>query len=107
MLEPYEFPGDIKSRCELLQGPIADFSVFAETGRVGANVSVQELSPDEEFVWMAEGRWNFAFAVEQSLESEIGVLLEGDTLSCGPSEVRFTAGPGGAKLLLVSLDSFG
>ncbi|MBU6154310.1 MAG: HutD family protein [Bdellovibrionales bacterium] len=107
LLEPYEFPGDIKSRCELLGGPITDFSVFAETGRIGASVSVQELSPDEEFVWMAEGRWNFAFAIEYTTDTEAGPLPEGDTLSCGAGELRFTAGAGGAKVLLISLDFHG
>jgi environmental stress-induced protein Ves len=104
-LEPYEFPGDIKSRCELVRGPIKDFSVFTATGRVGAQVTLQELAPDEEFFWRAEGKWSFAFAIDHSVDTEAGVLSEGDTLSCGAGEVRLTAGEGGARLLLVSLDS--
>ncbi len=106
-LEPYEFPGDIQSRCELVRGWITDFSVFTQTGRIGSQVGTQELAPVEEFIWSTEGRWNFAFAIENSVDTEAGTLLEGDTLSCGAGEVRFTAGPSGAKLLLISLESFG
>jgi len=106
-LEPYEFPGDIQSRCELMKGAITDFSVFSETGRIGAQVAVQELSPDEDFIWNSEGRWNFAFAIDRSIDTDAGALLEGDTFSCGPGEVRLTAGGDGAKLLLVSLEALG
>jgi len=106
-LEPYEFPGDIRSRCELLGGPVVDFSVFTEAGNIGANVEVHELSADEDYLWNAEGRWNFVFSIEHSVATEAGELREGDTLSCEPGEVRLVAGEGGATLLLVSLESFG
>ena len=32
--EPYEFPGDVPTRCELMDGPIQDFSVFVRKGIV-------------------------------------------------------------------------
>ena len=90
-----------------MKGAITDFSVFSETGRIGAQVAVQELSPDEDFIWNSEGRWNFAFAIDRSIDTDAGALLEGDTFSCGPGEVRLTAGGEGAKLLLVSLETLG
>ena len=106
-LEPYEFPGDIQSRCELMGGPVVDFSVFSQVGGIGSNVEVRELAPDEDDLWNAEGRWNFVFAIEHSVTTDAGELCEGDTLSCGPGEVRLAAGAGGAKMLLISIESFG
>jgi len=66
-LEPYDFPGDVPSRCELVQGPIVDLSVFTRMGEINTSVSVQELTNDEEFLWSAEGKWNFIFALQNAV----------------------------------------
>ena len=104
--QPYEFPGDIQSRCELMDGPITDFSVFTRTGEVGTEVRVEKITTDEPFHWQAEGKWNFVFVMEGSIESPEGLLEQGDTYSTGPSEVILHSGSTNSVLLLVSLSSF-
>jgi len=106
-LYPYEFPGDIKSRCELMGGPITDFSVFTRTGEVGVNASVEKIAADEEFNWQAEGKWNFVFVIEGSIETSDGTVNEGDCFSTGPGDLVIHSGAMNSVLLLVSLSSFG
>ncbi|MCM2323783.1 MAG: HutD family protein [Oligoflexia bacterium] len=83
---PYEFPGDVPSRCELLDGPVTDFSVFIRKGEAEAAVEMVTLAPGETFVWTPERRWNFIFAAEGGFEafvpgSEKALRVpEGDTL---------------------------
>lgn len=66
-LEPYEFPGDIKSRCELMDGGVKDISIFF---RKGMSASVEIIRVDENSVWNWEpsAAWNFLFAVSGSFE---------------------------------------
>jgi environmental stress-induced protein Ves len=104
VLEPYEFPGDIPSRCELIDGPIVDFSVFTRSGEVNARVEIRELSPDEEWVWEAQGRWNFVFALENEFESGEGTVQEGDAFQAGPGEHMIRARGPGARILLVAIE---
>ena len=60
--EPYEFPGDVKSRCELLGGAVTDLSVFIRKGEVGARVECLRFEESEEVrEYFPEGRWNFLF----------------------------------------------
>jgi environmental stress-induced protein Ves len=105
-LYPYEFPGDIKSRCELIGGPITDFSVFTRTGEVAVNVSVEKIQLDDPFNWQAEGKWNFVFMIEGSVETRDGLVGEGETYSTGPTEVELRSGSAQSVALLVSLSSF-
>ncbi len=105
-LQVYEFPGDVQSRCDLIDGPITDFSIFTRTGEVGAVVEICELQPDEEWVWNFEGKWNFIYVIENQVETDSGDLSEGDTLSVGPGEVRIHPPQSKAVLLLVSIDSY-
>ena len=103
-LEPYDFPGDVPSRCELVQGPIVDLSVFTRMGEVNANVSIQELAPEEEFFWNAEGKWNFIYAHQSAVESPGGPIQEGDTLMLEAGEWSIRASEAGAQLILISLE---
>lgn len=105
-LYPYEFPGDIKSRCELMGGPITDFSIFTRTGEVAVNATVEKIPSGEGFHWQAEGKWNFVFVVEGSIQTPEGVVNEGDSFSTGPGEVVIQSGSMNSVLLLVSLSSF-
>ncbi len=104
--QPYEFPGDIQSRCELIDGPITDFSVFSRTGEVGTEVRVETIATGEDFIWRAEGKWNFAFLIEGAIETPEGQLDQGDAYSTGPGEVVLHSGSMNSVLLLVSLSSF-
>ena len=103
-LEPYEFPGDVPSKCELLDGPITDFSIFARTGEVSVNYRVQRISSDEEFVWDASGRWNFAFAIGGEIKTDEVFFSEGDTLSVQTSQVIMKSVTNEATLFLICFD---
>ena len=81
VLEPYEFPGDVPSRCELTNGPITDFSIFLRKAEVEPLVQIIELAETETHTWIPEGRWNFAFAIQGNFETETSSLNEGNTLS--------------------------
>jgi environmental stress-induced protein Ves len=109
-LEPYEFPGDVPSRCDLIDGPITDFSVFVRKAEVEPMVQVVSVDEGEAFSWMPEGRWNFAFAAEGNFNVEEGQLNEGDAYALAfnesgtePREIFIRAETSGAKLLLISL----
>ena len=109
-LEPYDFPGDVPSRCDLMKGPITDFSVFLKKAEVEPLIEIKEFEEGEVFEWMTEGRWNFAYAIQGAFETGAGVLDEGNTLSLEyesvsseKQEVRIQSHVTGTKLLLVSL----
>lgn len=83
--EPYEFPGDVPSRCELVGGPVTDMSVFVRKAEVEAVTEVVELQQNELFEWNPAGRWNFAIAAEGDFEvcrsaaADARSLTEGDS----------------------------
>jgi environmental stress-induced protein Ves len=109
-LEPYEFPGDVPSRCELTSGPITDFSLFIKKGHIEPMVLVVDIEKGESFSWSTEGRWNFAYAIHGDFEVDGLSWHEGDTLAVefaaaqpdGPT-LELRTGSSHAKLLLVSL----
>jgi len=107
-LQPYEFPGDIPSRCELINGPITDLSVFVRKAEAEAIVEVVEIADGETYSWQPAGRWNFAFAIEGDFTD----FSQGDTLEAildGPLSVnetiRISSKDGDAKLLTISLQA--
>lgn len=105
-LEPYEFPGDIPSRCELLEGSVVDFSVFARKGEVEVQTRVVRLKPDETFSWEIAGRWNFAFAASGTFQTEGLALARGDTAlveADSPGEAPLRCGSDLGVLVLVTL----
>jgi len=111
-LEPYEFPGDIPSRCELKGAPIIDFSIFIRKAEVEPLVQIVELNEGETHSWIPEGRWNFAFAISGDFETEGGNLNEGDTLSFEQKspgmenvEIKIRGLNPRSHLLLISLGS--
>ena len=119
-LNPYEFPGDVPSRCELLDGPITDLSVFVRKAEAEALVDTTEVAEGESFEWMPSGRWNFAFAVEGDFDIESPLtqqathLTAGDTLSVQLDEpladdqaIRLSPVNGAGKLLIVGLQGEG
>lgn len=62
-LEPYDFPGDVPSRCELLGGSVRDLSVFIRKAEVDSLTEVQRVAAGDVWEWAPEGRWNFAYVV--------------------------------------------
>ena len=101
-LQPYDFPGDLPSRCELLNGPITDFSIFLRRGEVEPDVQIMEVKSDEPLDWAPYGKWNFAFVLSGSLKTDAGILQEGDTLS-GEGAIQLHATTPITRLLLISL----
>lgn len=79
-LEPYEFPGDVPSRCELIRGPVNDFSVFVRKGEAFAQIEIQTASGDQEIEWTPEGQWNFIYVVEGALLVDSTRVNAGETL---------------------------
>jgi environmental stress-induced protein Ves len=114
-LASYEFPGDIQSRCELIDGPVQDLSVFIRKGAFEAQVRAIELSGQSTERWTAEGRWNFAYAAEggfQVLESgeEVLRLEPGDSLAVEvdrPSDqpIELMASGKRSKLVLIEIQA--
>lgn len=109
--EPYEFPGDVPTRCDLLEGPIQDFSVFARKGVVSARVQAAQIGAggaSERFEWEPLGRTCFIFVAEGSLDAEGTAVEAGEALRIeraqDPTPERWTLRAEGARVLLVELD---
>lgn len=68
LLSPYEFPGDVPSRCELISGPITDLSIFIRKAEVEATTEMIEVEVGETHDWVPCARWNFAFAAKGNFE---------------------------------------
>lgn len=92
LLEPYEFPGDIASRCELESAGVTDFSVFFKKGEVEASVEVLEVA-DEELAFTPRGRVDFLFVASGTVdvESSRGTtrMQRGDAMKFENSEISF------------------
>jgi environmental stress-induced protein Ves len=111
----YDFPGDIQSRCELVNGTIQDLSVFIRKGEADAQVRPIELSKDEKFEWNPEGRWNFALAVdagfsaeregEEKQRVERGDCLRVDLDRPGERSIQIQTEAASAHLILVEIGS--
>lgn len=68
LLEPYEFPGDIQTQCDLMGGPVQDLSVFFQKGQIQAQAQVQQLNPtDAPFIWEPQAKTSFMFVVKGSI----------------------------------------
>lgn len=113
-LTPYEFPGDIRSRCELLDGPVKDLSVFFRKGEVSATLDVVRLDGDSVWNWEPRAAWSFIFAVQGDFEvamdeDRIETLTAGDafhTVSDGvESQAIYPVVPhlGGSTLVSIKL----
>lgn len=101
--EPYEFPGDITSRCELLNGAITDFSIFLKKGEVEPMVEIMDLPANETLPWEAPGKWNFAYVISGRLQTPAGILNEASTLFNDEGTCELQALENDSKLLLISL----
>ncbi len=105
---PYEFPGDVPSRCELTAGPITDLSVFIRKGEVEALVETANAEAQEIFSWVPAGRWNFAVVVDGTFEYGGKTLSPGDALSLsvdnpGETSIDLTAQMKPGKIVTISL----
>jgi environmental stress-induced protein Ves len=108
--EPYEFPGDVPTRCELVDGPIRDFSVFIRKGIVTAMVETMELGDSSSpFEWEPQGSTGFVFVISGSVLSGQTAVNAGELLRIDqepnaiPEPLRLTSPS--ARLLLLQLDA--
>lgn len=112
--EPYEFPGDIPSRCELIDGPVRDLSVFHKKGEISASVDVIHLDGEATWDWTPQGQWSFLFAARGRFEvavTETGVqsLDTGESLrsdldsSCYSESFPVAAHSPGSILLSIAI----
>ncbi len=107
-LEPYEFPGDIKSRCELLDGPIQDLSVFFKKGIINASVEVIRVEAESVWNWTPTATWNLIFAVRGNFEvclkaDQTQTLPQGDAFRSEGTEEAFPIVPHGSESILISI----
>jgi environmental stress-induced protein Ves len=113
---PYEFPGDVPSRCELISGPVTDLSVFFRKGTVEALVDVVEVTPEEPFRWFPSGSWNLLFAAEGAFKAYSPMFAAPIALEAGSAlrvdlrepisedqGIDIRAIRGGGKLVVISL----
>lgn len=104
-LEPYDFPGDITSRCELISGPVTDLSLFIRKGEAEAITQVERISADG-FEWFPEGRWNFLYSIDATLQiaadGNTYELTAGDTLAV---EIHAPSDEGAAITLFSCADT--
>jgi environmental stress-induced protein Ves len=101
-MNAYEFPGDIQSRCELIDGTVTDFSIFIRKAEAEAMVDTIQLRSDEPYPWTPNGRWNFIFAAQggiqlrtpsQVFEIENGDCLLAERLAPGSHDANPDANP--------------
>ena len=69
--EPFDFPGDVQSRCELIAGPVTDLGLMIKKGSVESQVQVIDLEAGSSESWTPEGRWNYFFVAEGSLRFDL------------------------------------
>ena len=111
----YDFPGDIQSRCELVNGAIQDLSVIIRKGEAEAQVRPVEIQANEVFDWKPEGRWNFAMAVdsgfvaeregEEKLNIERGDCLRVDRHRSDEPGIQLRGDGTSTRLILVEIGS--
>ena len=87
--EPYEFPGDIKSSCGLVDGPVQDLSVFFKKSDASASLDVVVLDGESAWDWNPRANWNFVFAARGAFEIATGgeeteTLAPGETYLIEP-----------------------
>lgn len=108
-LEPYEFPGDIPTRCELIDGPVRDLSVFLAKGRVSVLTDRMTIPPNENREFWPEGTVNFAFVARGRITLKHQAANEGETLriDLSPGEPQpnlpLEAGDSGAEVILIQI----
>jgi environmental stress-induced protein Ves len=115
-LEPYEFPGDIRSRCDLLGGPVRDLSVFFRKGEVSTSLEIVPFESETVWEWNPRATSNLLFAVRGGFEialseDETHSLVAGDTVRwdhSGPHDPKvFPVVPHTADSVLVSISLWG
>ncbi len=110
-LAPYEFPGDVPSGCQLLDGPVSDLSLFIQKGMAEAMMEAMDIDEAQPFLWPAKGKWNFIFVMEGGVKitsRNTGSVLTpepGDAVSVEMREERFDelSISGAGKVCLISI----
>jgi environmental stress-induced protein Ves len=110
-LEPYEFPGDVPTRCELVDGPIRDLSVFLAKGRVSVLADRVQLEAGQAQDRLVEGNVCFAFVARGEIRVGGHSATQGESLRIdftandAQPEVALQAGSDDAELILIQISS--
>ncbi len=102
-MEPYEFPGDVPTHCELADGPVVDLSVFFAKG-LDAQVEVLELGPGENLSIPFDASTGFVFVARGSVRWSSAEVSPGDCLRIDGDGVVELEAASAARLLCVRLD---
>lgn len=110
--EPYEFPGDVRSRCELIHGKVRDLSIFYRKHLAPPSLEMVRLESEAVWEWVPTARWNLLFAARGNFEvaldeNETITFTEGATLRVdGASEdcaEPFPVVPHGTESVLIAI----
>jgi uncharacterized protein len=105
--EPYEFPGDVPTRCELTAGPIQDFSVFIRKGVAIAEVQVVQISGDSPLSWQLEGKTGLIFVLQGQVDFDETTVSKGEALRIdlerGQAHEPTTLKADDARILLIQI----
>jgi environmental stress-induced protein Ves len=82
-MNPYEFPGDIPSRCELLGKSVQDLSLFIRKGECEASTEVFVLEPNQEMevscpILPGTQFWGYVIPVARGSDASPLVCQRGD-----------------------------
>ena len=106
-LEPYDFPGDVPTQCDLVDGEIQDFSVFVRKGEVLAQTELWSADTDETRLWELGARTCLLFVAKGSVSAGGIEYKTRDALRVeldSPSELELRALEPGTRCVLVTLD---
>lgn len=113
---PYEFPGDIPSRCDLIDGGVQDLSVFVRKAEAESVTETLSLGEGVTQAWIPAGRFNFIYAASGNVHVESGseqtMLREGETLRVDLAEpleesrgIRLTGSGSDAELVVIAIQA--
>lgn len=100
---PYEFPGDVPTRCELLGGPVRDLSVFFRKGEWQVEAECMDLR--EAYEWTPQAATELMVVFEGSVRADGVEAGNGGTLKRENSERSVTVETEGALIVLIRLHS--
>jgi len=106
-LEPYEFPGDISTRCDLLDGPVQDLSVFHRQGEISVSTQIWSAETGESLQWEPQSPTAFLFAARGRIEVAGHLLEKGDAVRTEltePSQIEVRAESPDASAVLIEIN---
>ncbi len=109
-LQPYEFPGDVPTRCDLKSGPIQDLSVFFAKGRAAVQAELAAIEAGGVFSWEPQGAIHFVFVQQGEITLQGKRAAAGETLKLDlgreplEASLELQAGAEGAQAILIQIE---